>query len=172
MVFPDPLYVERLVKRLEASGNRTCLRHSGRDIAAGDFLNSIHRYARTLDSLSIGRGDVVALLAPNHPDALALRYAAHLIGAGATFLSIPSALEDRAELIRAVDPKLLVVFPETHSFVPPGIAVPLVGVGPGSGDCLRLNEAAAAQSCDPVDCRARPQDLAVIISSGGSTGVP
>ena len=117
---------------------------TGRDIVAGDFLDSIHRYARTLDSLGVGRGDVVALLAPNHPDALALRYAAHLIGAGATFLSIPSALEDRAELIRAVDPKLLVVFPETHSFVPPGIAVPLVGVGLGSGDRLRLNEAAAA----------------------------
>jgi hypothetical protein len=56
MVFPDPLYVERLVKRLEASGNRTCLRHNGRDIAAGDFLNSIHRYARPLDSLSVGHG--------------------------------------------------------------------------------------------------------------------
>ena len=54
MAFPDPMYVERLVKRLEASGNRTCLRHSRRDIAAGDFLNSIHRYARTLDSLIIG----------------------------------------------------------------------------------------------------------------------
>jgi fatty-acyl-CoA synthase len=75
MVFPDSLYVERLVKRLEISGNRICLRHSGRDIAAGDFLNSIHRYAGALDSLSISisRGDVVALLAPNHPDALALR---------------------------------------------------------------------------------------------------
>src|SRR5258708_39949631 len=89
MVFPDPLYIERLVKRLEASGNRTCLRHSGRDIAASDFLNSIHRYARTLDSLRIGRGDVVALLAPNHPDALALRHAAPLLGAGAAFLSLP-----------------------------------------------------------------------------------
>lgn len=171
MLFPDLLYVERLVKRLESSGNQTCLRHSGQDIAAGDFLNSIHRYARALDNLRIGRGDVVAFLAPNHPDALALRYAAHLIGAGATFLSIPSALEDRAELIRAVDPKLLVVFPETHSFVPPGTAVPIVGVGPGSGDHLRLDEAAAAQSSDPIDCRARPQDLAVITSSGGSTGV-
>src|SRR6476646_9108462 len=115
MVFPDPLYVERLVKRLEASGNRTCLRHSGRDIAASDFLNSIHRYARTLDSLSIGNGDVVALLAPNHPEALALRLSADPLGAGATLLSIPSSLEDRAELIRAIDPKLLVVFPETHS---------------------------------------------------------
>ena len=66
MVFPDSLYVERLVKRLEASGNWTCLRHSGRDIAAGDFLNSIHRYARTLDSLSIGRGDRVAILDSPH----------------------------------------------------------------------------------------------------------
>src|SRR6478609_2639091 len=155
MVFPDSLYIERLMQRLQASGNRTCLRHNGRDIAAGDFLNHIYRYARTLDGLQISGGDVVALLAPNHPDALALRYAAHLIGAGATFLSIPSALEDRAELIRTVDPKLLIVFPETHSFVPPGTAVPLVGVGPGSGDRMRLNEAAADQSCDPVDCRAR-----------------
>jgi hypothetical protein len=33
-----------------------------------------------------------------------MRIAARLIGAGATFLSISSALEDRAELIRAVDP--------------------------------------------------------------------
>jgi hypothetical protein len=116
----------------------------------------LRRFRKSSPIVRIGRGDVVALLAPNHPDALALRYAAHLIGAGATFLSIPSALEDRAELIRAVDPQLLVVFPETHIFVPPGTAVPTVGIGPGSGDRLHLSEAAAGQSGDPVDCRARP----------------
>jgi acyl-coenzyme A synthetase/AMP-(fatty) acid ligase len=56
MVFPDHLYVERLVKRLEASGNRTCLRHSGRDgryrsgdlgrINVGGYL---HLFGRAVD---------------------------------------------------------------------------------------------------------------------------
>ena len=175
MAFPGPdrvVYIECLTRRLAASGNRTCLRHDGQDIVAGDFLARIHRYARALRGLGVGRGDVVALLAPNHPDALAIRYGAHVIGVGATFLSIPSAPEDRAKLIRAVDPKLLVVFPETHGFVPSGIAVSLAGVGLAPDNGLSLDEVAARQSKDPVDCCARPEDLAVIVSSGGSTGVP
>jgi hypothetical protein len=36
----------------------------------------------------------------------------------------------------------------------------------------RFDRNFAADVRDPVNCRARPQDLAVIISSGGSTGVP
>jgi fatty-acyl-CoA synthase len=175
MAFPGPdreVYIERLTRRLAASGNRTCLRHNGQDIVAGDFLARIHRYARALRGLGVGRGDVVALLAPNHPEALAIRYGAHVIGVGATFLSIPSAREDLAKLIRAVDPKLLVVFPETHGFMPSGIAVSLAGVGLAPDNGLSLDEVAARQSKDPVDCCARPEDLAVIVSSGGSTGVP
>ena len=175
MAFPGPdrvVYIERLTRRLAASGNRTCLRHNGQDIVDGDFLARIHRCARALRGLGVGRGDVVALLAPNHPDALAIRYGAHVIGVGATFLSIPSAPEDLAKLIRAVDPKLLVVFPETHGFMPSGIAVSLAGVGLAPDNGLSLDEVAARESGDPVDCCARPEDLAVIVSSGGSTGVP
>jgi fatty-acyl-CoA synthase len=175
MAFPDPdglVYVERLTRRLAASGNRPCLRHDGQDVVADDFLAKIHRYARTLNGLGLGRGDVVALLAPNHPDALAIRYGAQIIGAAATFLSVPSAPADRAQLIGSIDPKLLVVFPETYRFVPSEIVVALAGVGLTPDNGLRLDELAACQSGDPVDCRARPEDLAVIISSGGSTGVP
>ena len=41
-----------------------------------------------------------------------------------------------------------------------------------SGASLRLDELAAAQTSDPVPSLARPGDLAVIVSSGGTTGVP
>jgi fatty-acyl-CoA synthase len=37
---------------------------------------------------------------------------------------------------------------------------------------LRLDEQALAQPADPVAPRARPGDLAVVVSSGGTTGVP
>ena len=166
------LYIERLVRRLVASADRVCLRYQGQDIGAGQFLLTIHRYAHALAELRIDRGDVVALLAPNHPDALAVRYAANLIGAGAMFLPCLSVAEDRIELVRTIDPALLVVFPETHAFAPTGLAVPLAGIGMRPKGGLCLDEMALRQPLDPVDCRARREDLAVIASSGGSTGVP
>ena len=165
-------YIERLVGRLAQLGDRPCVRYGGCDIPAADLLASIYRYAVALDSLGIGRGDVVALFAPNRPEALSIRYAANLIGAGATFLSIPQTLEARAKLIAAIDPKLLVVFPETAEFVPTEFAMPVAGVRLSPAGGLRLDEIAACQTGDPVACRAQLEDIAVIISSGGSTGVP
>ncbi len=166
------LYIEKLVRRLAASGDRPCLSHSGREVTAAALVAQVHRYAKVLDGLGIRRGDVVALLAPNRPDALAIRYAANVIGAGATYLSIPSTAEARASLIAAIDPQLLVAFPETAAYVPNGVAVPLAGIGLAASGWVSLDEAAARQSGEPVTCRAKADDLAVIVSSGGSTGVP
>jgi len=63
-------YIEGLVEALGAAGGRPVLRHGGRDVAGAALLADVHRYARALDGLGIGRGDLVALLAPNSPDAL------------------------------------------------------------------------------------------------------
>jgi fatty-acyl-CoA synthase len=167
---PGPTYIERLSKRLIASGDRTCLTHDGRDIAASDLLSRMHRYARALQALGLRSGDVVAILAPNHPDALAIRYAAHWIGAASSFLPPLARAQDRAELIRAIDPNLLVVFEETHSLVPAGSDVPLATVGSVPRPGLRLDEATAQQSSRSIACLARPEDLCVISASGGSTG--
>ena len=165
-------YVERLVRRLAQLGDRPCLKQGDRDVPAAHFLASIYRYARALGSLGLGRGDVVALFAPNGPDALAVRYAANLIGAGATFLSVPHGPDARGKLITAIDPRLLVVFPETAGLVPTAPALRIAAVGRSPGDGFNLDELAARQSSDPVACPAGSDDLAVIVSSGGNTGVP
>ena len=63
------------------------------------------------------------------------------------------------------------MFPETAHLVPDGVTAPLAAVGEGVPG-VRLDLLAAAEPADPVPGRARPSDLAVIISSGGTTGVP
>jgi fatty-acyl-CoA synthase len=168
----ETVYISRLLDRLARRRDAPVLRHRDRDTTAVQLLGSINRYARALAGLGIGRGDLVALFAPDTPDALAVRYGAHLIGAGAVFLSVPTA-DRRAALVEQMDPKLLVVFPETVAAVPAevGCAVAAVG-GDLPGTTVRLDELAADESTAALACRAHPDDLGVIVSSGGTTGVP
>src|ERR1700761_49235 len=164
------LYVDRLLEVLSRDTDRVCLRHLGRDITAAELLSKIYCYARALGARGIRQGDVVALFAPNSPEALAVRYAANLIGAGATFLSAPDTAEARRALIEAIAPALLVIFPETVPLLPVETTVPVAGVGftPSGG----LNLSTVTTNSNPIDCQAEPDDLAVIVSSVGSTGVP
>ena len=76
------VYVQDLVAVLQRGGQRPVLRHAGSDTTAAGLLAAIARHSRALASLGIGPGDLVALFAPNRPEALAVRYAAHLAGAG------------------------------------------------------------------------------------------
>src|SRR4051812_9878684 len=164
-------YIEGLIEALGAAGERPVLRHEGRAVAGAALLADVHRYARALSGLGIGRGDLVALLAPNSPDALAVRYAAHLIGAAAVYLSVPPDPERRARMIAQFAPRLVVVFPETAELLP-SISAPVAAVGPVPGVSTRLDALAAARADTPLPSRARPDDLAVVVSSGGTTGVP
>lgn len=169
----DGVYISRLVERLGQDGDKPILRCLGRDTAADEFLAMIHRYARALSGIGIRRGKLVALFAPNTPDALAIRYSAHLLGAATVFLSAPAAPESRAELIADMDPDLLIAFAETAGLLPHGVKMRIATVGIDLPQAaLRLDRLAAAEPSAPVASQAQPDDLAVIISSGGTTGVP
>jgi fatty-acyl-CoA synthase len=167
------IYLEELVATLKEAGDRTVLEHDGVATTAADLLASTYRYARALDGLGIGRGDLVALHAPNSPDALAVRYAAHLVGAATMYLPALPEAQQRAALLEFIAPDLLIAFPETAHLLPLAATVRVAVVGcdvPGAR--LRLDRRAYGASSAPLPCRARPDDLAVVISSGGSTGVP
>lgn len=167
----DP-YIDDLVAVLQDGGDRPVLRRDGADTTAAELLAAIRRHARALDRLGIGHGDLVALIAPHRPDALAVRHAAHLVGAGAAFLPAPSDPVVRARTIEQFDPRLIVVFPETAGLLPPGVTAPVAAVGPVPGIGVRLDELAAADSDGTFASRARAGDLAVVVPSGGTTGVP
>jgi len=165
------IYVENLVATLTAAGEATVLERDGAVTTGAQLLASTYRYSRALDGIGIGRGDLVALHAPNSPDALAVRYAAHLLGAATMYLPALPTPQQRAALVESIAPDLLVAFPETAHLITTGIRTAVVGCDvPGAH--LRLDRRAHGASAAPLPCRARPDDLAVLISSGGSTGVP
>lgn len=169
----EAVYIAKLIDRLGRAARAAVLRHGDSTVTGGELLASIYRYARALAALGIGQGSLVALLAPNRPDALAVRYAANLIRAATTYLSVPASATARAELLRRTAPDLLVAFPETAGLIPADARVKVATVGEGiPGTALRLDELAAGQAAEPVACAARLNDLGVVVSSGGSTGVP
>jgi fatty-acyl-CoA synthase len=70
-------------------------------------------------------------------------------------------------------PDLLVVFPETIRYLGQRVGVPFVTIGIDKvGSRGRLDVLAASASMDSIDVVADPNDLVVVSSSGGSTGVP
>ena len=82
-------YIESMIESLRQAGDRPVLRWDGADTTGSQLLAAIYRYARALESLGIARGDLVAMYAPNRPEALAVRYATHLLGAASVYLSAP-----------------------------------------------------------------------------------
>lgn len=164
-------YIESMIESLRQAGDRPVLRWDGADTTGSQLLAAIYRYARALESLGIARGDLVAMYAPNRPEALAVRYATHLLGAASVYLSAPPASGKRAQMLVDFRPGLVVVFPETAHLLPPTTA-PCVAIGPVEDVPLRLDELASEQDAAPMESRARQDDLAVVVSSGGTTGVP
>jgi acyl-CoA synthetase (AMP-forming)/AMP-acid ligase II len=122
-------YIEGMIESLRQAGDRPVLRWDGADTTGSQLLAAIYRYARALESLGIARGDLVAMYAPNRPEALAVRYATHLLGAASVYLSAPPASGKRAQMLVDFRPGLVVVFPETAHLLPP-TTVPVRATSP------------------------------------------
>ncbi|MBP0445823.1 acyl--CoA ligase [Roseomonas sp. SSH11] len=167
-----PLYIDILLAKLEQGGDKPVLRHRGRDVSARALLHSVGRFAAALSRLGTGAGDLVALLAPNSADALALRYATHVLGAVSCYLPTPRSAEQGAALVAAMQPRMVVLFPETAHLLPRIGAASLMTVGLDLPGIPRLDAPAEGLACPLPATRARPEELAVITSSGGTTGVP
>ena len=173
MAQTEPVYISRLVARLADLGSQTVLRYRNESVAAADLLTSIYQYARALTTLGIGRGSLVALVAPNSPNAIAIRYAANLLGSAAVYLSKPATSERRARLVAQMAPDLLVIFPQTAEFVSSSMSVRTASVGLGvAGAAVRLDSIATGQSGAALESAAIPEDLGIVVSSGGTTGLP
>ena len=66
-------YIDDMITALRQAGDRTVLRRDGAGTTGGELLAQVYRYARALEWLGIGRGDLVAMYAPNRPAAVASR---------------------------------------------------------------------------------------------------
>src|SRR5260221_13181059 len=169
---PD-VYINLLLARLAQTCDFPVLRYKVRGIVASDLLKSIFQYARALSSICIECGSLIAFIAPNRPEALAIRYAANLLCAATTYLSVPVSAQCRMELIAQINPALLVVFNETAHLLPDETTTRVAVIGIDlAGASLRLDELAAAQLDAPIMSLARPDDMAGFVSFRGSARSP
>jgi fatty-acyl-CoA synthase len=164
-------YVDALLDQLQKRSDRAVLRYLDHDVTGNALRSAIFRHARALAAIGVGPGSLVAQLAPNCPDALAIRYAANLLGAATMFLPVHVSADRCAALLARLQPTVLVGFRETVQLIPDAFdgRVVFVGIGPASS---RLDKLAQVQSDLPLRGHPGPDDLAVVVSSGGSTGVP
>jgi fatty-acyl-CoA synthase len=157
-------------------GDRVAISHSSGEWTYQELLDRVHRTARALREIGVRRGNCVALLTKNSPETFVLRYAANALGACVTVLNDGLAPAIMPRMLRAVDATLLIASPRHYAghaeaaltALPAGRVHSLGPGGPGQ-DVPAL---AAGFPADPVAVEARPEDLASIQLSGGSTGVP
>jgi len=167
------VYIVRLLRELRRAGRSTVLCYRDESLSGKALLALIFQYARVLRDLGIRRGNLLGMFAPNRPEAIAIRYAAHVLGAATAYLSAPPTAAQRRALVEQIAPDLLVAFPETIRHLDQVVGVPFVTIGiDKDGSRGRLDMLAASAPADSIEVSAGSNDLAVISSSGGSTGIP
>jgi acyl-CoA synthetase (AMP-forming)/AMP-acid ligase II len=167
------VYIVKLLRELRRAGRSTVLRYRDESLSGEALIALIFQYARVLRDLGIRRGNLLGMFAPNRPEAIAVRYAAHVVGAATVYLSAPPTEAQRRALVEQIAPDLLVAFPETIRYLGQRVGVPFVTIGiEKDGSRGRLDRLAASASAGPLEVSVGPSDLAVISSSGGSTGIP
>jgi fatty-acyl-CoA synthase len=173
MAIENDVYIVKLLRELRRAGRSTVLRYRDESLSGEALLALIFQYARVLRDLGIRRGTLLGMFAPNRPEVIAIRYAAHVLGAATVYLSAPPTEGQRQALVEQIAPDLLVLFPEARAYLGQSVGVPFVTIGIDKvGSRGRLDILAASASMDPIDVLADPNDLAVVSSSGGSTAVP
>ena len=173
MAIENDVYIVKLLCELRRAGRSTVLRYRDESLSGEALLALIFQYARVLRDLGIRRGNLLGMFAPNRPEAIAIRYAAHVLGAATVYLSAPPTVTQRRALVERIAPDLLVAFPETIRYLGQGVGVPFVTIGiDKDGSRGRVDMLAAPAPAGSIEVSAGSNDLAVISSSGGSTGIP
>ena len=146
------------------------LRFEGESISYGAANETVNRYAAVLAERGVRRGDVVAVLAKNHPSTLLVALAAVKLGAAAGMLNTNQRGEMLDHSVTLLRSAVLVVDEECAD------AVDALG-DDATGQVLPLSEldelAAGADAADPPVCaRIEAHETAFYIFTSGTTGLP
>jgi fatty-acyl-CoA synthase len=151
MTIENQVYVRRLLDVLGRAGQSIVLRHHDQGISGDVLRNLIFQYARALRRLDMGRGALLGMFAPNRPEALALRYAAHVLGVATVNLSNPGNASRRQALVRKIAPDLLVLFADASGCLDQWAGFPIGTIGFDQvGSRGRLDVLASTESMDAI----------------------
>jgi acyl-CoA synthetase (AMP-forming)/AMP-acid ligase II len=144
---------------------------SGRELTASALETGIRQLAGGLRARGLGKGDVVAILAPNCPEYAVVFHGIAYAGATVTTINPTYTAPEVAHQLADSGAKLLVTIPaflETARAAAPGMEIVVIGEAEGATPLAALmGEPLATQV--PVDAET---DVVVLPYSSGTTGLP
>ena len=160
----DEPFPRAVLDVLGAAADRPVFEHGGRVVTGNEMLDLIARIATGLRANGIKPGDGLALLQGVHPEAFATILAGHVVGArvvgvrpGLTEAQVRHLLSlDIAAVVTDADSTAVVTNADGAAEAPVRLTVP---------DLL-------THSPEPLHCDGRPEDIARLIHTSGSTGAP
>ena len=166
-----------LTRAFQRRGDAEMLVGDGERVSYTQMAERTARMITVLQAMGLGPGSSLALLSRNRIDVLSISYAAYIAGLRLTPLSALTSADDLAFMLADAEIDALLV--DDTLFADRGRAmrerVPslkhLLSLGPLEG-AFDVMAAAAVAEPAPLDVKARPQDIAVIGYTGGTTGQP
>lgn len=168
---------ELVVRAIRRGGERPALILDDQVITYRQYGEMLSRWIQALEARGLKKGDAVATLSSNRPEALLTTSIAYLMGLRITWMHPMASEDDHAYLLEDSGVKTLFVDPDAFAERAqalkkriPGLET-LLGFGPNEfGEDFAAT--AAAYTPQPLVPRAGPDDLCVLIYTGGTTGKP
>src|SRR5262245_16362958 len=133
---------------------------------------NVAELAERLNSFGLGRGDRIAIVMPNGPEVILAFFAAALCGTAAP-LNPKYKQEEFAFYYEDTQARALITLPGdaelAHAAAPPEMAI--ISATPGPDGTLAFELMRGARAARPVEM-ARPEDVAMILHTSGTTSRP
>ena len=164
---------ERVLRGLAGDPDRVAMIDgpSGREVTAGALEAGIRRLAGGLKARGLGKGDVIAILAPNVPEYAVVFHGVTFAGATVTTINPTYTAPEVAHQLKDSGARLLVTisaFLETAKTAAEGIEIVVIGEAEGATPLAALMGAPLAAQVLVDDA----VDVAVLPYSSGTTGLP
>jgi fatty-acyl-CoA synthase len=168
---------ELIVRAVRRGGERIAFVLGEQAISYRAFGELLGRMVQALEARGVQRGDAIAVLSSNRPEAFLVTAAGYLMGLRATWMHPLASEDDHAYLLEDsgvrylfVDPGAFAARAEALRARVPGVAR-LWGLGPNTfGEDILA--ALKAYVPGPLESRAAPEDVCTLIYTGGTTGRP
>jgi len=166
-----------VIRAIRRGGERTAFVLDEQRITYAEFGASLGRLVRALDERGLARGDAVATLSSNRPEAFLVTAAAYVMGLRITWMHPLGSEDDHAYLLEDSGVETLFVDPATFTARAAALQARLPGIrrvyglGPGAGGEDILAASAGLEPA-PLASRAHVDDVCTLVYTGGTTGRP
>jgi fatty-acyl-CoA synthase len=151
--------------------------HGEQQTTYREFGALVSCMVQALAAHGLSKGDAIATLSANRPEAFLVTAAAYLMGLRVTWLNPTSSEDDHAYMLQDSGVRLMLVDPPHYGEraqalqARVGSALRMAGLGPWAGQLDMLAEAARFTP-ERLVARAGADDVCVLMYTGGTTGRP